>query len=124
MSQDSTKAKKRSAPEPEEEEEEFKYEELEEFKEMMKKIITKGRRDRSKLKAARAELRANSTLMKKVFDYITTNNLQDPENKQWFTPDETMAPIFGKEKIQAIFGEEMTKYLEEPQEPQEKKKKQ
>ena len=32
MSQDSTKAKKRSAPE--EEEEEFKYEELEEFKDL------------------------------------------------------------------------------------------
>merc|ERR1711936_992871 len=26
----------------------------------------------------------------------------DPENKQWFTPDKTMAPIFGEEKIKAF----------------------
>jgi chromatin remodeling complex protein RSC6 len=34
--------------------------------------------------------------------------LQDPENKQWFTPDKLMEPVFGKEKIKA-FG--MSKYL-------------
>merc|ERR1712242_532000 len=28
--------------------------------------------------------------------------LQDPENKQYFTPDEKMAPVFGTEKIKAF----------------------
>jgi len=35
---------------------------------------------------------------------------EDPENKQWFTPDKLMAPVFGTEKIKA-FG--MAKYLKE-----------
>jgi len=34
--------------------------------------------------------------------------LQDPENKQYFVPDEKMIPIFGKEKVRA-FG--MAKFL-------------
>ena len=38
------------------------------------------------------------------------NNLQDPEMKQMFTPDETMAPVFGQEKIRAFT---MVKYLKE-----------
>merc|ERR1712212_263676 len=37
-------------------------------------------------------------------------NLQDPEQKQWFTPDKTMQPIFGKEKIKCF---SMSKYLKE-----------
>ena len=48
--------------------------------------------------------------MKKLWDYLKKNNLQDPEQKQWFTPDKTMAPVFGTEKIKA-FG--MSKYLKE-----------
>ena len=36
--------------------------------------------------------------------------LQDPENKQWFTPDKMMEPIFGKER-QKCFG--MSKHLKE-----------
>ena len=36
--------------------------------------------------------------------------LQDPENKQWFTPDKTMAPVFGTKKIKAF---SMSKYLED-----------
>ena len=36
------------------------------------------------------------------------NELQDPENKLWFTPNETMAPIFGVEKIN---GSTMSEYL-------------
>ena len=35
---------------------------------------------------------------------------QDPENKQWFTPDSVMEPVFGGERIKA-FG--MAKYLKE-----------
>merc|ERR1711918_60123 len=36
---------------------------------------------------------------KRLWAYLKENKLQDPQNKQWFTPDETMAPIFGTEKI-------------------------
>ena len=35
---------------------------------------------------------------------------QDPENKQWFTPDDLMKPIFGSER-QKCFG--MSKHLKE-----------
>ena len=46
--------------------------------------------------------------VKRVWAYLKEHKLMDPENKQWFTPDKTMAPIFGEEKIKA-FG--MLKYL-------------
>ena len=45
-----------------------------------------------------------------VWEYVKDNNLQDPENKQWFTPDKTMAPVFGTKKIKAF---SMSKYLED-----------
>ena len=35
---------------------------------------------------------------------------QDKENRQWFTPDKTMEPVFGKER-QKCFG--MSKHLKE-----------
>merc|ERR1712113_1083153 len=35
-------------------------------------------------------------------------DLQDPQNKQWFTPNDAMAPIFGTEKIKCF---SMSKYL-------------
>merc|ERR1712032_1463071 len=44
----------------------------------------------------------------KLWAHIKTNKLQDPENKQYFTPDTKMIPIFGKDKIRA-FG--MAKFL-------------
>merc|ERR1712062_391472 len=47
---------------------------------------------------------------KRLWAYLKENKLQDPENKQWFTPDETMAPIFGTEKIKCF---SMAKYLKE-----------
>ena len=46
---------------------------------------------------------SNKILMSFFYD-------QDPDNKQWFTPDKLMAPVFGTEKIKA-FG--MAKYLKE-----------
>ena len=49
-------------------------------------------------------------VVKRLWAYLKEHNLQDPENKQWFTPDKTMAPVFGTEKIKA-FG--MSKYLKE-----------
>jgi len=36
----------------------------------------------------------------RLWAYVKKKNLQEPEMKQWFTPDKTMQPIFGKEMIQ------------------------
>merc|ERR1712107_944391 len=55
-----------------------------------------------KKEASRAER------IKQLWAYIKKNNLQDPENKQFFIPDKKMAKIFGNDKIRA-FG--MAKFL-------------
>ena len=55
-----------------------------------------------KKEASRAEC------IKQLWAYLKKNNLQDPENKQYFTPDKKMAKIFGTERICA-FG--MAKFL-------------
>ena len=47
--------------------------------------------------------------VKQLWAYIKKHNLQDPANKQFFTPDKKMAKVFGSEKIKA-FG--MTKSKE------------
>ena len=46
--------------------------------------------------------------VKRVWAYLKEHKLMDPENKQWFTPDDTMSPIFGEEKIKCF---SMSKYL-------------
>merc|ERR1711996_31364 len=46
--------------------------------------------------------------VKELWAYLKKNNLQDPENKQFFTPDKKMAKIFGTEKIRAF---SMSKFL-------------
>lgn len=45
---------------------------------------------------------------KRLWAYLKKNNLQDPDNKSYFTPDAKMAKIFGKEKLK---GFSMAKYL-------------
>merc|ERR1712001_346393 len=55
-----------------------------------------------KKEASRAEC------IKQLWAYIKKNNLQDPENKQLFTPDKKMAKVFGADRIRA-FG--MAKFL-------------
>merc|ERR1711983_553988 len=55
-----------------------------------------------KKEASRAEC------IKQLWAYIKKNNLQDPENKQFFNPDKKMAKIFGNDRIRA-FG--MAKFL-------------
>ena len=55
-----------------------------------------------KKEASRAEC------IKQLWAYLKKNNLQDPENKQYFTPDKKVAKIFGTELIRA-FG--MAKFL-------------
>merc|ERR1712060_560052 len=49
-------------------------------------------------------------VVKKLWAYLKEKNLQDPENKQWFTPDDLMKPIFGSER-QKCFG--MSKHLKD-----------
>ena len=46
--------------------------------------------------------------VKLLWAYLKANELQDPVNKQYFTPDAKMAKVFGTEKIRG-FG--LTKYL-------------
>merc|ERR1712102_193784 len=46
--------------------------------------------------------------IKQLWAYIKKNNLQDPENKQYFNPDKKMAKVFGNDRIRA-FG--MAKFL-------------
>jgi upstream activation factor subunit UAF30 len=55
-----------------------------------------------KKEASRAEC------IKQLWAYIKKQNLQDPENKQFFTPDKKMAKVFGNDRIRA-FG--MAKFL-------------
>ena len=47
-------------------------------------------------------------VMRRLWLYLKLHKLQDPQNGQYFTPDEKMAPVFGKEKLRA-FG--MLKHL-------------
>ena len=46
----------------------------------------------------------------KEFQFEIYLSPQDKENRQWFTPDKTMEPVFGKER-QKCFG--MSKHLKE-----------
>ena len=34
----------------------------------------------------------------KLYAYLDENNLKDPENKAYFTPDKAMQPIYGSSK--------------------------
>merc|ERR1712203_332446 len=55
-----------------------------------------------KKEASRAEC------IKELWAYLKKNNLRDPANKQFFTPDKKMAKVFGTDRIRA-FG--MAKFL-------------
>merc|ERR1711899_298004 len=55
-----------------------------------------------KKEASRAEC------IEQLWAYLKKNNLQDPENKQFFIPDKKMAKISGNDRIRA-FG--MAKFL-------------
>merc|ERR1712112_73659 len=59
---------------------------------------------------AKGEQVSRPQVVKKLWAYLKEKNLQDPENKQWFTPDKAMEGIFGKEKIKCF---SMSKYLKE-----------
>jgi len=53
---------------------------------------------------------SRSECIKRLWAYLKAQNLQDPANKQFFTPDELMQPVFGSEKIRAF---SMSKFLKE-----------
>merc|ERR1712029_509481 len=46
--------------------------------------------------------------VKHLWAYLKEHNLQDPENKQFFTPDKKMAKVFGTERMRAFA---MSKFL-------------
>merc|ERR1711944_396739 len=45
---------------------------------------------------------SSAECIKQLWAYLKKNNLQCPDNKQFFTPDKKMAKIFGKDKIRAF----------------------
>lgn len=49
-----------------------------------------------------------SEIMKKVWDYIKKNNLQNPENKREIIADEQLEPVFGGKKLDMF---QMTKAI-------------
>merc|ERR1739841_259278 len=49
-----------------------------------------------KKEASRAEC------IKLLWAYLKKNNLQTPDNKQYFIPDKKMAKVFGSDKIRAF----------------------
>merc|ERR1712113_372548 len=58
--------------------------------------------------APKGEKLSRPEVVKRLWAHIKSQKLQDPENKQYFTPDAKMIPIFGKDKVRA-FG--MAKFL-------------
>merc|ERR1739844_70306 len=61
-----------------------------------------------KLLASEEDEMSRPQVVKALWAHIKANKLQDPDNKQYFTPDKAMEGIFGTEKIRA-FG--MAKFL-------------
>ena len=47
-------------------------------------------------------------VVSKVWDYIRTNNLQNPENRREILADDKLRPVFGKDKVTMF---EMNKHL-------------
>ena len=49
-----------------------------------------------------------SQVVSKMWDYIRSNNLQNPENKREILADDTLRKVFGKDKVTMF---EMNKHL-------------
>ena len=47
--------------------------------------------------------------IKRLRAYLKANNLRDPENKQFFTPDKKLAKIFGNDRVEVF---DMMKYID------------
>ena len=54
------------------------------------------------------ETASRAECIKLLWKYVKKHKLIDPKNKQFFEPDKTMEPVFGKGKMRA-FG--MAKFL-------------
>ena len=52
--------------------------------------------------ARNGEMLTRSEVCKRIWAYIKANDLQDPEDRQYFTPDAKMQPIFGTERSKAF----------------------
>merc|ERR1712055_639178 len=52
--------------------------------------------------AKKGEKLSRPEVVKRLWAYIKEKKLQDPENKQYFKPDTTMEPVFGKDKVRAF----------------------
>ena len=77
--------------------------------ETKKSGITKPMKLSSDLAALVGQKQASrAECIKQLWAYLKKNNIQDPDNKQYITPDKKMAKIFGTEKIRG-FG--MAKFL-------------
>ena len=63
----------------------------------MVKIITAELADL--VNAKKDEVLKCDQIRGRLWKYIWTNNLHDPENKRLFTPDDKMKSVFGKDKI-------------------------
>jgi len=49
-----------------------------------------------------------SELTKKIWDYIKSNDLQDPENRRMINADDKLRPIFGRDQVSMF---EMTRLV-------------
>ena len=59
---------------------------------------------------AEGEKVSRPEVTKKLHAYIKRNNLQDPTDKRWFTPDQNMRAIFGSHSIECF---SVTSYLKD-----------
>jgi len=55
-----------------------------------------------------AEPIARAEVVSKVWDYIKSHNLQNPENRREILADDNLRPVFGKDKVTMF---EMNKHL-------------
>lgn len=51
---------------------------------------------------------SRADVVSKVWDYIKSHNLQNPENRREILSDDNLKPIFGKDRVTMF---EMNKYL-------------
>merc|ERR1719450_473614 len=68
----------------------------------------KSQESNSVIQWVKSEKISRPQCVKALWAYIKENNLQDPENKRFFTPDKKMAKVFGSTKMKCFH---MTKFF-------------
>ena len=48
------------------------------------------------------DIASRAECIKLLWAYLKKNNLQDPNDKEYFTPDEKMAKVFGTDKVPCL----------------------